>query len=65
MGRIRLPTAETFQARRAARSRSLRTEMEVWQVASETAVSTDGHVDGPELRTQIRSMMKEESPAQG
>lgn len=39
------------------------TEMEVLQAASEHAVSTHGHVDGPELRTQIRSMMKEESPA--
>jgi hypothetical protein len=37
--------------------------MEVLQAASEHAVSTHGHVDGPELRTQIRSMMKEESPA--
>jgi hypothetical protein len=40
------------------------TEMEVLQAASEHAVSTHGHVDGPDLRKSIRSMMKEESPAQ-
>jgi hypothetical protein len=40
------------------------TEMEVLQAASEHAVSTHGHVDGPELRTRVRSMMKEEPPLQ-
>ena len=35
-------------------------EMEVLQAASEHAVSTHGHVDGPELREQIHAMMKDE-----
>ena len=38
------------------------TESEVLQAAAEHAVSTHGHVDGPELRKQIRAMMKEEAP---
>ena len=37
------------------------TEMEVLQAAAEHAVSTHGHVDGPELRAQIRAMLKDES----
>jgi hypothetical protein len=36
------------------------TEMEVLQAAAEHAVSTHGHVDGPELRAQIRAMLKDE-----
>jgi len=36
------------------------TEMEVVQAAAEHAVSTHGHVDGPELRQQIRAMLKDE-----
>jgi cytochrome P450 len=39
------------------------TEMEVIQAASEHAVSTHGHTDGPELRQQIRAMLKDEIPA--
>jgi predicted small metal-binding protein len=39
------------------------TEMEVLQAAAEHAVSTHGHAEGPELRTQIRAMMKDEIPA--
>lgn len=38
-------------------------EMEVLQAASEHAVSTHGHVDGPELREQIHAMMKDEVSA--
>jgi hypothetical protein len=38
-------------------------EMEVLQAASEHAVSTHGHVDGPELRKQIHTMMKDEVSA--
>jgi Protein of unknown function (DUF1059) len=38
-------------------------EMEVLQAASEHAVSTHGHVDGPELRQQIHAMMKDEVSA--
>ena len=38
-------------------------EMEVLQAASEHAVSTHGHVDGPELRQQIHAMMKDEVTA--
>jgi len=38
-------------------------EMEVLQAASEHAVSTHGHVDGPELRKQIHAMMKDEVSA--
>ncbi len=39
------------------------TEMEVLQAAAEHAVSTHGHTDGPELRAQIRDMLKDEAPA--
>ena len=39
------------------------TEMEVLQAAAEHAVSTHGHVDGPELRQQIRALLKDEVPA--
>jgi cytochrome P450 len=39
------------------------TEMEVIQAAAEHAVSTHGHTDGPELRDQIRGMLKDEVPA--
>jgi len=39
------------------------TESEVLQAAAEHAVSTHGHVDGTELRKQIRAMMKDEVPA--
>jgi len=38
-------------------------EMEVLQAASEHAVSTHGHVDGPELRKQLHAMMKDEVSA--
>ena len=41
------------------------TESEVLQAAAEHAVSTHGHVDGPELRKQIRAMMKDEVTAPG
>ena len=37
-------------------------EMEVLQAGAEHAVSTHGHVDGPELRAQIREMLKDEVP---
>jgi hypothetical protein len=36
------------------------TEMEVLQAASEHAVSTHGHTDGPDLRKQIQAMLKDE-----
>jgi cytochrome P450 len=39
------------------------TEMEVLQAAAEHAVSTHGHVDGPELRQQIRDMIKDDVAA--
>jgi hypothetical protein len=39
-------------------------QMEVLQAAAEHAVSTHGHVDGPELRAQLLTMMKDEVPAQ-
>ena len=39
------------------------TEMEVIQAAAEHAVSTHCHLDGPELRQQIRAMLKDEVPA--
>jgi hypothetical protein len=39
------------------------TELEVLQAAAEHAASTHGHVDGPELRRQIRAMIKDEVPA--
>ena len=35
-------------------------EMEVLQASAEHAVSVHLHVDGPELRTQLLSMMKPE-----
>ncbi|MFC9237733.1 DUF1059 domain-containing protein [Streptomyces decoyicus] len=37
-------------------------EEEVIRAASEHAVSVHGHTDGPELREQIRSSMKDEVP---
>jgi cytochrome P450 len=39
------------------------TEMEVIQAAAEHAVSTHGHHDGPELRQQIRAMLRDEASA--
>ena len=36
-------------------------EMEVLQAGAEHAVSTHGHVDGPELRSQLQAMMKDEA----
>ena len=36
------------------------TESEVLQAAAEHAVSTHGHVDGPDLRRQIQTMLKDE-----
>ena len=39
------------------------TEMEVLQAAAEHAVSSHGHVDGPELRREILAMLKDEEPA--
>src|SRR4051794_3075768 len=39
------------------------TEMEVVQAAAEHAASTHGHIDGPELRHQIRAMLRDEAPA--
>ena len=38
------------------------TEEEVLKAATEHAVSTHGHTDTPELREQIRGMMKDEIP---
>ena len=38
------------------------TESEVIQAAAEHAVSTHGHADGPELRSQIQAMLKDEAP---
>jgi Protein of unknown function (DUF1059) len=35
-------------------------EMEVLQAGTEHAVSTHGHVDGPDLRQQLQAMMKDE-----
>jgi hypothetical protein len=35
-------------------------EMEVLQAGAEHAVSTHGHVDGPELRKQLLAMMKDD-----
>jgi hypothetical protein len=34
--------------------------MEVIQAAAEHAVSTHGHQDGPELRKQIRAMLRDD-----
>jgi hypothetical protein len=39
------------------------TEMEVIQAAAEHAVSTHGHHDGPELRQQIRAILRDEDTA--
>jgi cytochrome P450 len=39
------------------------TEMEVIQAAAEHAVSTHGHHDGPELRQQIRAMLRDDDTA--
>ena len=39
------------------------TEMEVLQAAAEHAVSSHGHVDGPELRREILAMLKDEEVA--
>ena len=36
-------------------------EMEALQAGAEHAVSTHGHVDGPELRSQLLAMMKDEA----
>ncbi|MFF2505385.1 DUF1059 domain-containing protein [Streptomyces sp. NPDC058067] len=38
-------------------------EEEVVRAAAEHAVSVHGHTDGPELRSQIRGMLKDEIPA--
>ena len=35
-------------------------EFEVLQASAEHAVSTHGHTDGPELREQLRAMMKDD-----
>jgi predicted small metal-binding protein len=35
-------------------------EFEVLQAAAEHAVSTHGHVDGPELREELHARMKDE-----
>jgi predicted small metal-binding protein len=40
-------------------------EEEVVRAASEHAVSVHGHADSPELRAQIRGMLKDEIPAFG
>ncbi|NUP35777.1 MAG: DUF1059 domain-containing protein [Streptomyces sp.] len=37
-------------------------EDEVLRAASEHAVSVHGHTDSPELREQIRTMLKDEVP---
>ncbi|HMF84615.1 MAG TPA: DUF1059 domain-containing protein [Acidimicrobiia bacterium] len=37
-------------------------EFEVLQAAAEHAVSTHGHVDGPQLREELRARMKDEVP---
>jgi hypothetical protein len=36
-------------------------EFEVLQASAEHAVTTHGHMDGPELREQLRAMMKDEA----
>lgn len=38
------------------------TEEEVMAAATEHAVSAHGHTDSPELREQIRGMLKDEVP---
>jgi predicted small metal-binding protein len=38
-------------------------EDEVVRAASEHAVSVHGHEDSPELREQVRGMLKDEAPA--
>jgi transcriptional regulator of nitric oxide reductase len=38
-------------------------EEEVVRAASEHAVSVQGHQDTPELREQIRAILKDETPA--
>lgn len=38
------------------------TEQEVLAAATEHAVSAHGHTDSPELREQIRGMLKDEVP---
>jgi len=38
------------------------TEQEVLEAAAEHAVSAHGHTDSPELREQIRGMLKDEVP---
>ena len=40
-------------------------EEEVVRAASEHAVSVHGHQDTPELRNQIRAMLKDEVPVGG
>jgi hypothetical protein len=37
-------------------------QMEVLQAAAEHAATTHGHVDSPELRQQLLTMMKDEVP---
>ena len=37
-------------------------EEEVVRAASEHAISVHGHTDSPELREQIRAMLKDEAP---
>jgi predicted small metal-binding protein len=38
-------------------------EKEVVRAAAEHAVSVHGHTDSPELRAEIRSMLKDEVPS--
>jgi predicted small metal-binding protein len=40
-------------------------EEEVVRAASEHAISVHGHQDTPELRDQIRAMLKDETPVGG
>jgi len=41
------------------------TEDEVVRAATEHAISVHGHKDSPELRDQIRKMLKDETPPTG
>ena len=39
------------------------TEAEVLKAATEHAVSSHGHADGPELRSELKTALREEVPA--
>ena len=65
MGRRMVADCRDFPGETGCRLTISGTESEVLQAAAEHAVSTHGHVDGPELRKQIRAMMTDEVTAPG